>query len=1287
MFTKSRLLLIFLFILFTLGKANAQLNSMEGKSFWVTFIPNSKPSSPNLTFVSASNTTVKIENTAQGFTQTYAIAANVPLTVSIPASICVGVTNNLAENYAVHVTSNNLISVYATNYASGSADATLVLPEQTCANKYFVPSFTGDTGVHNSVFVLVGIQDSTAIKITPSNQTMGGQFAHIPYIIMLNKGETYVEYSDVRVDLTGSIVESVNKKNFAVFGGVDAAKIPDVCSDRDMLMEQAIPANSLGKKYITTPLKSNTDTPGYMYRIVSTEDTNDVYINGVFAYTLFKGFSKFALSQTTPFYIESVKPIMVLQYTQSYACAENIGDPSMVVLPALEQFAKRANYVAPSFSEFTEHHINIVIKTTATGSLYINGANVSSLLFTVVDSCPIYSYASIPVTAGSNNFVESDSGFIMVGYGYGNKIAYSQIGACDFRPLTFDIDVKGIECGVLKLNMATTGDTEAIMKSYWDFGDGTKDSGARVTKTYLNHGTYTLTNVVVYLDRSNDLHYDTLQRTIKTLPNPVAKITPVYADSCFKQNRFVLSDKSLYPSATKGNTLWMFSDTALTYTQTDTVKRVYAQPSKKPDTTIINTVLLIVANTDNCYDTAVYNAAVYPSAAAKFSIESKQCFNENKLQPAQLSAIDAPGYIKGYHWNFGDGTNDTATLPTKIYADTGTYKIRLIALDSAAACHDTAYATFTVMPSPKTSFGLANVCNGDSVVIKNTTTIKKGTVTYMWQYGDGYTNSSISQNHLYADTGKYLVKLKAVSNLLCVDSSQKTVTVAPKPKANFTVNVIGCEKTNIVFYDQTVRYGTPALKNVWSFGDGNNATNTGNATHTFATQGNFTIKMVTTSADGCQDSAARPLIVNALPTVNFIVNDSDQCQKSNLFTAASTSVVPNGGLKQLNWYVDNKPVGTGSYKEISQPVDGVYQLKLVVTSDSLCKDSVVKPIIVSPQANLDVQVNDSVQCLGSNLFVFTNASSISSGSLSYKWNLSTGDVVTTSNLPPKNFDAQGTYWIQLISTSNKGCIDTLDKYVRVEYSPKVKFIPITVCENDTAVFFNTSEGGAGGWRWDLGDGTISTAKEPVHLYAAAGVYRVRLIGESANGCSDTAVSDTGVVVFPAPKVYFTSEVYDNEEGVTKVQFTNKTLYGSNFSWAFGNGNASRNYNPLELYTDTGYFRVSLSAINNFNCYDDFDTLLHIAPDYSVFIPNAFSPNKDPLNRVFKIEGTLYYQTFSMFIYNRWGELMFYSNNPVEGWDGTYKGEPVPEGVYGYVIQIADIKSKINEYKGSIHLFR
>jgi gliding motility-associated-like protein len=1289
MFTKGRLLLIFFFFLLTFGHVKAQQSPLEGKSFWVTFIRNATPAATDLIVVSATNTIVTVENTAKGYSQSYTIAANAPQTISLPASVCVPINNNVAENFAVHVTSNDLITVYAINHNSISADATLVLPEQTCKSRYFVPSFVGDTGtMHDSYFVIVALHDSSAIKITPSNQTLGGQFPHVPYIVILNKGETYVETGDKRVDLNGSIIESVDGKTFAVFGGVDRTTIPDMCPDRDMLMEQAIPANSLGRKYVTTPFKANSTLPGYTCRIVSTEDTNDVYINGTFAYTLYKGYSKYIVSQIEPIYIESVKPIMVVQYTQSSNCAAGTGDPSMVILPSVEQFTKRANYVAPNFSEFKEHNINIVVKTTSTGNLYINGTNVASTQFVLVDSCPKFSYVSIAISPGINNFVESDSGFIMVGYGYGSKVAYSQMGGCNFRPLTFDIDVQGIACGNLALSMATTGDTDAIVKSYWNFGDGTKDSGISVAKTYINHGTYSVTNTIIYTDRNNDLHYDTLQSTVKTLPKPVAKITPVYTDSCLRHNLFMLADKSLYPNAAKTNAVWMFSDTTLTYTKTDTLKRVYGKPSITADTTIINTITLVVANTSYCYDTAIYKATIYPSVNANFTIINYQCYNGNKLEPVQLSNVDFPGYIKGYRWDFGDGTTDTATWPTKTYTDSVNYHmVWLIAYDSTAGCHDTANANFILLPSPIVNFTLANVCNGDSVAIKNTSTIKNGTLTYKWEYGNGVTDNIVTQNYLYADTGKYVVKLTATSDQFCVDSAQKTVSVFAKPQAEFLVKNIACAQNSVDFIDNTLRHNTTVQKNVWSFGDGNSTTNVGNALHTYAAQGSVNVKLLTVSTDGCADSTAQQLLINPLPTVDFVVNDSEQCLKGNVFTAASNSFVPGGGLKQLSWYVDNSLVGTGSYKELSLPAYGTNKLKLIVTSDSLCKDSVIKTLTVNPQANLDVLVNDSIQCLGSNLFAFSNISTIASGSLSYKWNLSTGDVITTTDIPPKTFNAQGLYWVQLISTSDKGCVDTLDEYVRVEYSPKVEFIPITVCENDSAVFYNTSEGGAGGWIWDLGDGTYSNAKDPVHLYAGAGIYRVRLIGESANGCSDTAVSDTGVVVFPAPKVYFTSEVFDNQEGITKVQFTNKTMYGSNYSWTFGNGNSSRDINPLELYTDTGYYRVSLSAINNFNCYDDFDTVLHIAPDFSIYIPNAFTPNKDPLNKVFKVEGTLYYQTFSMFIYNRWGELMFYSTDPLVGWDGNYKGEPVPEGVYSYVVQIADIKSIIRDYKGSIHLFR
>ncbi|HYG16859.1 MAG TPA: PKD domain-containing protein, partial [Bacteroidia bacterium] len=225
------------------------------------------------------------------------------------------------------------------------------------------------------------------------------------------------------------------------------------------------------------------------------------------------------------------------------------------------------------------------------------------------------------------------------------------------------------------------------------------------------------------------------------------------------------------------------------------------------------------------------------------------------------------------------------------------------------------------------------------------------------------------------------------------------------------------------------------------------------------------------------------------------------------------------------------------------------------------------------------------------------------------------------------------------------------------------------------------------WLWDFGDGNISDKKEPFHLYTKPGYYKVTLTGISTDGCSDTLVRDSAIHVIPGPVANFIMDSYEVNSNRVTASFKNLSVGATELYWTFGNGNFSTTISPVEIFNDTGKYTISLSAFNEFHCFNRYDLTIHLLPENDFYIPNAFTPNEDPLNQEFKISGNYFYTEFEMFVYNRWGELVFYSNNPDFGWKGNYKDRPAPDGVYTYQVRLTSTDRKIFVYKGTVHLLR
>lgn len=89
----------------------------------------------------------------------------------------------------------------------------------------------------------------------------------------------------------------------------------------------------------------------------------------------------------------------------------------------------------------------------------------------------------------------------------------------------------------------------------------------------------------------------------------------------------------------------------------------------------------------------------------------------------------------------------------------------------------------------------------------------------------------------------------------------------------------------------------------------------------------------------------------------------------------------------------------------------------------------------------------------------------------------------------------------------------------------------------------------------------------------------------------------------------------------------------------------------------------------------------------LLIPNAFTPNGDGLHDYFKIANITNEKLIDFKVFNRWGTIMFRTTDPLEGWDGTNKGQAQPMGVYGYVIRIGYADGNVDTYKGTVTLLR
>jgi gliding motility-associated-like protein len=233
--------------------------------------------------------------------------------------------------------------------------------------------------------------------------------------------------------------------------------------------------------------------------------------------------------------------------------------------------------------------------------------------------------------------------------------------------------------------------------------------------------------------------------------------------------------------------------------------------------------------------------------------------------------------------------------------------------------------------------------------------------------------------------------------------------------------------------------------------------------------------------------------------------------------------------------------------------------------------------------------------------------------------------------------------------------------------------------------------------WEFGDGTSASTKSDFenHTYNKADTFLITML-VTDNGCIDTIQKQ--IISKPKPIASFysnpphTLSIYD-----PKIDLTNTSENAVTFKWTFGDGKpVSSNYNTSHLYDpEPGPYKITLyaSSLNDFEdktCVDTATRYIEIPEELIYYIPNSFTPNGDERNNTFQPVFFSGYdpQHYKLWIFNRWGELIFESNNPDVGWDGTYGNVMCPTGTFQWKLEFKQKQSETKHYKtGSVNLFR
>ena len=387
------------------------------------------------------------------------------------------------------------------------------------------------------------------------------------------------------------------------------------------------------------------------------------------------------------------------------------------------------------------------------------------------------------------------------------------------------------------------------------------------------------------------------------------------------------------------------------------------------------------------------------------------------------------------------------------------------------------------------------------------------------------------------------------------------------------------------------------------------------------------------------------------------------------------------------------------------PNPGTYTVMMVAIDSSSCNiaDTSYRHVIArTDRATVDFTlVKDPAAPCTSLDYDFTNTSVPPAGKPfgpnSFLWDFgdNSGQVPDGMGSLSHSFPGAGTYTISLILDDTAYCNypDTATQSLRVSPLAKAQFItPGQGCAPYMAVFNNTSLGGVI-FAWDFGDPTsgtndTSSAVNPVHVYQNPGVYTVHLNEIDPNTCNKTSDTSFTITVSVRPTAGFT---YSPNPPVSNkpLVFQNGSVGGVSYQWSFGDGDTTITQNMdtvMHLYNETDSFVVCLVTTNEFGCTDTACQPVAALIDPLLDVPNAFTPGRFGQNSIVKVMGFGILR-MDFRIYNRWGKLVFESDDPNVGWDGSYQGSPQPMDVYGYTLEAEFTNGAHISKKGDITLIR
>ena len=763
--------------------------------------------------------------------------------------------------------------------------------------------------------------------------------------------------------------------------------------------------------------------------------------------------------------------------------------------------------------------------------------------------------------------------------------------------------------------------TGSIVKWYWDYGDGTKDSltaSSSRTKTYSTVGNFTVSLIV---ENNNGCKSNAFTKTITIFPLPQPNFNlPIV---CLPLGAGQFFDSTTISDGTSGFTyIWDFGEGK---TPSTIANPLYNFSGVGPFN-----VKLTVISIKGCVQIATKSlTTVFAQAKAAFAVNSENCLRDTTQFSDQSDGKGST--VAKWRWDFGDGTTDTLQNPKYRYPIIGNKIVKHFIFTDQGCSSDTVSKPVLVNPLPTAAFSLSSpVCETRAVTFTDQSLANAGTLKrWNWDFKDSTTKDTTSGaafGKIFITFGTYPVQLMVETDKGCKsDTTINRTKINPIPKIGFILPEICVSDGSATFVDTTkIADGSEALF-VWKWQVFPGTNFKAQPTFQSATAQNakiFITKADTyntllkiTSTNGCSDSLMQVLTVNGpTPKASFVVQNAGGLCSNDSIRIVNTSTVDFGYLTRLDilWDLvsaptikspDENPVDKKSYSNkyanFQAPATFTYSVKLIAFSgnSSVCQNAVTQTVTInrSPKVSF-VKPRDICNDATPQLIV-PQASTVSSvpGTPNY---IGTGITNNFTGLLDPKISGVGVTKIKYLHISDLGCRDSISQPITIWPSPVAKWgVSDPDCEKNLVTFSDSSVpqfSNISKRIWDFDDGTtqtFTTGNSFTHVYASAKTYNPTLKVFTDSGCIST-VNTQAIKVNYLPKIDFSLPSICLPEG--NGQFLDLSTIGDaseplfSYLWNFNDPrdpSASTLKSPTHRFKALGPYTIQLKITTKDGCID------------------------------------------------------------------------------------------------------